>query len=97
MKLRYTRPALADLENILDYISERSPQGAKRVHARIQTILGLIAQQPRIGTGTDDPTIRRAVTAPYPYLIFYQIAADEIIIHAVRHGAREPESMPGKD
>jgi len=27
---------------------------------------------------------------PYPYLIFYEATDAEIIIHAVRHGAREP-------
>jgi hypothetical protein len=33
VKLRYTLPALADLDAILDYIAGRSPQGAQRVHA----------------------------------------------------------------
>jgi plasmid stabilization system protein ParE len=97
MKLRFTRPALADLENILDYIAERSPQGAKRVHARIRTILDLISQHPRIGAQTDDPIIRRAVTVPYPYLIFYEAAGQQIIIHAIRHGSRDPETMPDRD
>jgi plasmid stabilization system protein ParE len=34
-------------------------------------------------------------TPPYPYLVFYQAREDEIIIHAVRHAARDPASMPG--
>jgi plasmid stabilization system protein ParE len=38
---------------------------------------------------TDDSTIRRITTTPYPYLIFYEAADAEIIIHAVRHGARD--------
>jgi plasmid stabilization system protein ParE len=29
MRLRYTLPALADLASILDYIADRSPQGAE--------------------------------------------------------------------
>jgi toxin ParE1/3/4 len=28
-------------------------------------------------------------------LIFYEIANDEIIIHAIRHAARDPSGMPG--
>jgi plasmid stabilization system protein ParE len=32
MRLRYTLPALADLASILDYIADRSPQGAARIH-----------------------------------------------------------------
>jgi toxin ParE1/3/4 len=29
-------------------------------------------------------------TTPYRYLIFYEATNAEIIIHAVRHGARDP-------
>jgi toxin ParE1/3/4 len=58
MRLRYTRPALADLASILDYIVLRSPQAAARVHARIQTITNLLSQFPEAGRVTDDHTIR---------------------------------------
>jgi plasmid stabilization system protein ParE len=95
MRLRYTGPALADLEDILDYIAARSPQGAKRIHGRIRDILSLLLSYPCIGVQTEDPTIRRINTSPYPYLIFYEPTANEIIIHAVRHGARDPAGMPG--
>jgi toxin ParE1/3/4 len=95
VKLRYTLPALADLSAILDYITAHSPQGARRVQARIQAIVDLLLLHPHIGTRTDDPTIRRLTTLPYPYLIFYEAAGAEIIIHAVRHAARDPSGMPG--
>ena len=95
MRLRYTLPALADLASTLDYISERSPQGAARVHARIKGIVSLLLRHPQLGMLTDDPSIRRMVTTPYPYLIFYEATEDEIIIHAVRHGARDPSGSPG--
>ena len=97
MKIRYTLPALADLSAILDYIAADSPQGAKRVQARIQAVVDLLLIQPLIGTRTNDPGIRRLVTLPYPYLVFYEVTETEIIIHAVRHGAREPSGMPGSD
>ncbi|UPK00525.1 type II toxin-antitoxin system RelE/ParE family toxin [Bradyrhizobium sp. 170] len=90
MKLRYTLPALADLTSILDYIADRSPQGAARIHTRIRAVIDLVLQYPLAGAVTDDSTIRRVATAPYPYLIFYETTDTEIIIHAVRHGARDP-------
>lgn len=90
MRLRYTLPALADLTSILDYLADRSPQGAARVHARLRAVIDLLPLYPLAGAVTDDPTIRRITTRPYPYLIFYEIAGAEIVIHAVRHGAREP-------
>ena len=95
MKLRYTAPALADLESVLDYVAKHSPQGARRVQARIQRLIDLLSSHPRIGVQTEDPTIRRINTSPYPYLIFYEIGEDEIIVHAIRHGARNPSGMPG--
>ena len=95
VKLRYTRPALADLAEILDYIAARSPTGAARVHSRIKAITELLLTHPRIGSPTDDPTIRRMTTPPYPYMIFYEATDDEVIIHTVRHGAREPSDSTG--
>jgi toxin ParE1/3/4 len=95
VKLRYTLPALADLNDVLDYIAARSPQGARRVQARIQTIIDLLLRHPRIGTRTDDPAIRRMTASPYPYFVFYEATETEIIIHAVRHTARDPSGMPG--
>jgi plasmid stabilization system protein ParE len=50
---------------------------------------------PDIGVRTDDPVIRRLSAPPYPYLIFYEVSETEIIIHAVRHAARDPSGMPG--
>jgi hypothetical protein len=34
-------------------------------------------------------------TSPFPYLIFYEATDSEIIVHAVRHGARDPSGVPG--
>jgi toxin ParE1/3/4 len=95
VKLRYTLPGLADLSSILDYIAAHSPQGARNVQARIQLIIDLLLTHPNIGTRMDDPTIRRMTASPYPYLIFYEATETEIIIHAVRHAARDPSGMPG--
>ena len=95
VSLRYTLPALSDLDQILDYTAARSPSGARRVHARIQAITHLLLSHPHIGARTGDPTIRRMTASPYPYLIFYEIADYDVIIHAVRHSARDPSDMPG--
>ena len=90
MRLRYTLPALADLASILEYIADRSPQGAARIHTRIRAVTDLPLQYPLAGAVTDDPIIRRMTTTPYPYLIFYEATDAEIIVHAVRQGTRDP-------
>lgn len=95
MKLRYTLPALADLDSILTYIAAASPKGAERVQKRIQDVINLLLHHPEIGVRTDDPHIRRLTTTPHPFLVFYEIDDQEIIIHAIRHAARDPSGMPG--
>jgi toxin ParE1/3/4 len=97
VKIRYTVPALADLDSILDYVAAASPDAARRVQKRIQNIIDLLLIYPQIGVRTDDPVVRRLTTTPYPYLVFYEVAKHEIIIHAIRHGARDPSDMPGSE
>jgi plasmid stabilization system protein ParE len=65
------------------------------VQARIKALTELLVLHPDIGRRTNDSAIRRMTTTPYPYLIFYEATESEIIIHAVRHAARDPSGMPG--
>jgi plasmid stabilization system protein ParE len=46
VKLRYTPPALAELAATLDYIAAHSPQGSRRVQARIQALIDLLLIHP---------------------------------------------------
>ena len=94
MKLRYTLRAAAELDEVLIYIASQSPQGARNVQTRIQTIINLLLEHPGAGQLTSKGRLRRMVASPYPYLIFYQMTGDEIVIHGVRHSARNPSSMP---
>jgi toxin ParE1/3/4 len=56
MRLRYTLPALADLAAILDYVADRSPQGAAHIHSRIRAVTDLLVRYPLAGAVTEDPT-----------------------------------------
>jgi hypothetical protein len=51
--------------------------------------MDLLLLNPHIGARTDDPAIRRMMTSPYPWLIFYEANETEIIIRAARHSARD--------
>ena len=48
----------------------------------------------RIGPMTSRRGMRRIMAAPLPYAIFYHATESEIVVHAVRHSARNPSSMP---
>jgi toxin ParE1/3/4 len=94
VKLRYTPRALAELDEVLTYIAERSPQGARNVRTRIDAIITMLLQHPGVGQLTSKGRLRRIGASPYPYLIFYRETGTEIVIHGVRHSARNPSSMP---
>ena len=94
MRLRYTLEAAAELDQVLTTIEDKSPSGARNVRLRIQAVANLLLQHPRAGQLTRGRRLRRMRAAPYPYLVFYQVIDDEIIIHGVRHSARRPSSMP---
>ena len=88
MKVRYTRRALRQIADILDYIEARSPQGAANVKRRLQAVFDLLAIYPEAGRATSKRDIRRVVVSPYPYVIFYRSNAAGVVVHGVRHTAR---------
>jgi addiction module RelE/StbE family toxin len=90
MKVRYTRRALTNIDRIFRSIARDNPDAAARVVARIEGLVSRLADIPYMGEAADIPGIRRLPTSRFPYLIFYEVTADEIIIHHVRHGARRP-------
>jgi plasmid stabilization system protein ParE len=67
--------------------------------ARVVLRLAGTDEEPPVALSTAErgtiATIRRMAVLPYPYLIFYEAKEAEIIIHAIRHSARDPSVMPG--
>jgi len=91
MKLRFTRRAAQDLADIADYIHQQSPQAALRVRAAILESLQHLVLFPKIGRKQRVAGIRKLVTRRYPYLVYYTAddGAEEVVIVAIRHPARE--------
>jgi plasmid stabilization system protein ParE len=91
MNVVFSRLALGQLDEILSHITQRSPQGAKRVEARFRRVVELIAEHPEAAQEMiGRPGVRRAPLIRYPYLIYYTIDADEVTILRIRHAARRP-------
>jgi len=90
MKVRYTRRALGNIDRIFHSIARDNPGAGERVIARIEDLVRQLADIPYMGEAANIPKIRRVPASRFPYLIFYEVVADEIIIHHVRHGARRP-------
>ncbi len=95
MRLRYTLEAVAELDAVLTFIQERDSPGGRNVQRRILGATQMLLTYPMIGRPTRNGRLRRLLASPYPYLIFYQVRDDEIIIHDIRHAARDAFTMPG--
>lgn len=87
MKVRFNRGALADIDEITSYIAARNPKAAADLQARFEEVAALIGRMPGIGVRTGKASLRKFVVGSY--LVVYEVSANEIIIHYVRHGARQ--------
>jgi toxin ParE1/3/4 len=91
VRVRYSPRAVKDLTEIADYLVGRSPQGARAVEAAIRTTVALIADFPGCGRHVAQrPTVRVIPVTRYPYLIFYTVADDAVVVLHIRHAARKP-------
>ncbi len=88
MKLRWTAPALRDLEEIGDYIARDNPASAGRVVSVILDQAEGLTTHPHLGRAGRVPNTRERVIADTPYLVPYRVRGEDVEILAVLHGAR---------
>jgi toxin ParE1/3/4 len=100
MTLVLSRLALAELDEILGFVAERSPLGAKHVEARFRRAFDLIVRHPEAAQRLEQrPDVRRLPLARFPYVIYYEVAKDQVTVLRILHGAREQpwdESQRGR-
>jgi plasmid stabilization system protein ParE len=92
MRIRYTPRARNDLIQILDYLTERSPGGARNV--RRDRTLRLIGDHPQAGRVAGEEGTRVLPAGRYPYLVYWIVENDEAWILHIRHAARRPWPAP---
>jgi toxin ParE1/3/4 len=90
MKVQYTEIALRELDEILAYIADRNVAAAASVRARIEELVEQLSHFPYLAQETDRRGVRRVPLGNFPYVIFYAVEAEEVVILRIRHGARWP-------
>jgi toxin ParE1/3/4 len=89
MKLVLSRLALAELDDILRYLSDRSPLGATHVEIRMRRAFEHIGHFPEAAERVEQrPDVRRFPLARYPYVVYYEIGKDVVTVLRILHGAR---------
>ncbi len=93
MRVRYRPTAVAQIENIFEYIAERDPVAATRVVQRIRQTIDRLAEFPYSARPSEIPEIRELPIVRYPYIVFYTVDLDaqEVHILRVRHTAQDPK------
>ncbi len=95
MRVRFLKLASKDLISILGDLSEKNPAAAERFESRIREVADRVNRYPNsFQNFSDRPGVRRAPLQRYPYLMFYKVIADEVVILRIMHGARDkPEQF----
>ncbi len=94
MKLRWTVPALRDLEAIGDALARDDPGAAARGVSGILDQADRLADFPHIGRPGRVPGTRELVVAGTPYIVPYRVREAEVEVLADFHGARRwPETF----
>jgi toxin ParE1/3/4 len=91
MKLVFDDQALADLENIFDWIARDSPAAAKLVVDRLFSSTELLISFPFMGHAGRDPDTFEWVVPRLPYVVVYEVdrAQECVVVTAVLHGAQD--------
>lgn len=90
MILRYSRLALADLDQIYSYIARDNPAAASKVKRGIQNTIDSLADSPRLGRIAKVAGVYKLVVTGLPYIIAYEVhdSRAEVWILRIYHGAR---------
>lgn len=95
LAIRFDATALSDLNEIRAYLVERSPAGAERVRRHLMETIDRLSDFPFLGRATVEPKVRVLPLTRHPYLVFYSVANNEVVVLHIRHGARAPIDPSG--
>lgn len=93
-KIKYSPAAVDDMDEIFSFISQDNVSAAENMLEKLDHQISGLADFPNRGSVLSDdeyPLIQRAYRfiAVNPYLVFYRIIDDSVIIHRILHGRRD--------
>ncbi len=89
MQVRWTTAAASDLENIADYLFEKTPQNAARLIREICDAVFALRIFPNRGRPGKKSGTRELVLPSLPYIVVYQVASDVLHVARILHGAQD--------
>jgi addiction module RelE/StbE family toxin len=89
MQVRWTTAAARDLENIADYLFEKTPENAARLIREICDAVFALRIYPNRGRPGKKSGTRELVLPALPYIVVYKVAGDVLHIARILHGAQQ--------
>ena len=94
LKILYTPAAVDDMDEIFSYISQDNIAAAEMMLEKINGRVALLGEFPNLGSVLSDEEytmVKRGYRfcVVHPYLVFYRIIGNNIIIHRILHGRRD--------
>jgi len=88
LRIEYSIEAREDLREIRDYIARDNPAAARKVLTTIEAEIELLSSFPWNSRTTDEEGVLARILSRYPYIVFYKIERDRLMVLHVLHGAR---------
>jgi toxin ParE1/3/4 len=89
MQLRWSAAAADDLENITEYLFEKTPQQAARLVRSLYDAVGSLKNYPNRGRSGKKPGTRELLVRSSPYIVVYQMRGEVIYVARILHGAQK--------
>lgn len=93
-KLKYTPAAVDDMDEIFSFISQDNVSAAENLLEKLDLQIAELADFPNKGSVLSDEEytlVQRGYRfiIVHPYLVFYRIIENTVIIHRILHGRRD--------
>jgi toxin ParE1/3/4 len=89
MQVRWTTAAANDLENIADYLFEKTPENAARLIHEICDAVFALRIYPNRGRPGKKSGTRELVLPALPYIVVYKAGSEVLHIARILHGAQD--------
>jgi addiction module RelE/StbE family toxin len=89
MRLRWTLAAADDLQDIANYLFEKTPENAARLIREIYGAPSILKSFPNRGRVGKKPGTRELVMPSLPYVIVYQVRDETVNMVRILHGSQQ--------
>ena len=95
MVVKFLAPAQAELAEVVAYYNSQKPELGSQFAEEIRRTIERVIHYPKAWTPLSKRT-RRCRTNKFPYGVIYQVRVDVLLIVAVMHLHREPQTWKSR-